>query len=163
MRGAVAWFDILANGAPAPGATGRAVLVDDGGGFWFTYGVAEALAKAGWRLLIATPSAGIAGGMPSESIGPLLARLGQAGTEYRVLTQLEACEPGWARLMNITSGEGEDVACDLTVVQTGRQPVDELYKRLRGGSIEAHAIGDCVAPRRISHAIFEGHRLGRSL
>jgi len=163
MRGAVPWFDILANGAPAPGATGKAVLVDDGVGFWFTYGVAEALVKAGWRLLIASPSTAIAGGMPVESSGPLLARLGQAGTQYRVLTELESCEPGMARLMNLTSGEGEDVACDLTVLQTGRRSIDELYKRLRGGPIEAHAIGDCVAPRRISHAILEGHRIGCAL
>jgi 2,4-dienoyl-CoA reductase (NADPH2) len=63
----------------------------------------------------------------------------------------------------VTSGEGENVACDLTVVQTGRQAVDELFKRLRGGAIEAHAIGDCVAPRRISHAILEGHRIGCAL
>ena len=163
MRSVVPWFDILANGAPAPGATGRAVLIDDGVGFWFTYGVAEALAKAGWRLTIATPSACIAGGMPAESTGPLLARLGQAGTTYRVLTELESCEPGMARLMNVTSGASEDVACDLIVLQTGRRSVDELYGRLRGGAIEAHAIGDCVAPRRISHAIFEGHRIGHAL
>ncbi len=163
MRGAVPWLDILAQGAPAPGATGKAVLVDDGVGFWFTYGVAEALVKAGWRLVIATPSTAIAGGMPTESIGPLLARLGQAGTEYRVLTELECCEPGMARLMNVTSGEGETIACDLTVLQTGRQSVDELWTRLRGGAIEVHAIGDCVAPRRISHAIFEGHRIGNAL
>lgn len=163
LRGAACWFDILANGAPAPGATGRAVVVDDGTGFWFTYGVAEALAKAGWRLLITSPSTAIAGGMPSESTGPLLARLGQAGSEYRVLTQLEACEPGFARLMNVTSGESEDVACDLTVVQTGRQAVDGLYGALRARGFEAHAVGDCVAPRRISHAIFEGHRVALSL
>lgn len=163
MRGAVAWFDILANGAPAPGTTGKAVLVDDGVGFWFTYGVADALVKAGWRLMIATPSAAIAGGMPAESTGPLLARLGQAGTQYRVLTELASCEPGMACLMNMTSGEGENVACDLTVLQTGRRSVDDLFKRLRVGAIEAHAIGDCVAPRRISHAILEGHRLGCAL
>jgi 2,4-dienoyl-CoA reductase (NADPH2) len=113
--------------------------------------------------MIATPSAAIAGGMPAESTGPLLARLGQAGTQYRVLTELASCEPGMACLMNMTSGEAENVACDLTVLQTGRRSVDDLFKRLRGGAIETHAIGDCVAPRRISHAILEGHRLGCAL
>ncbi|HEU0199893.1 MAG TPA: FAD-dependent oxidoreductase, partial [Burkholderiaceae bacterium] len=162
-QSAVLWFDILANGAPAPTGTGRAVVVDDGSAFWWTYGVAEALVKAGWRLLIATPSAAIAGGMPMESTGPLLARLGQAGTEYRVVTQLEQCEPGVARLVNITSGEYEDVACDLVVLQTGRQPVNGLFEQLRDAGLQTYAIGDCVAPRRISHAIFEGHRLARAL
>ena len=162
-QGAVVWFDILANGAPAPTGTGRAVLVDDGSGFWWTYGVAEALVKAGWRLLLATPTAGLAANMPVESTGPLLARLGQAGTEYRVLTQLEECRPGLAQLVNITSGEYEEVACDLVVLQTGRQSVNSLFAALRDSALETRAIGDCVAPRRISHAIFEGHRLARSL
>src|SRR5262249_43484399 len=76
------WFDVLERGAPAPDGTGRAVLVDDGSAFWWTYGVAEALVTAGWRLLIATPSPVVAGAIPTESVGPLLARLGQGGTEY---------------------------------------------------------------------------------
>ena len=72
--GVMSWFDVLANGAPAPEENNsRAVMVDDGSAFWWTYGVAEALAEAGWRVLIATPSSVIAGAIPHESVGPLLA------------------------------------------------------------------------------------------
>jgi 2,4-dienoyl-CoA reductase (NADPH2) len=157
------WFDVLAKGAPAPAADNRAVMVDDGSAFWWTYGVAEALAEAGWRVLIATPSSAIAGSIPSESVGPLLARLGRASTEYRVLTTLYEVASDGARLVNITSGEEEVVPCGLIVVQTGRSPVTSLTEKFQSSGMEFHTIGDCVTPRRMSHAVFEAHRLAGEL
>jgi 2,4-dienoyl-CoA reductase (NADPH2) len=157
------WFDVLDKGAPAPGDNRRAVVVDDGSAFWWTYGVAEALAQAGWRVLIATPSAAIAAAIPAESLGPLLARLGLAGTEYRVLSVLSEVTKGAAHLTNATSGEEEVISCGLIVVQTGRMPVVGLAERLKPTGMELHMIGDCVTPRRMSHAVFEGHQLARSL
>jgi 2,4-dienoyl-CoA reductase (NADPH2) len=157
------WFDILEQGAPVPTASGRAVLVDDGSAFWWTYGVGEMLVEAGWRLLIATPSAIVAGAIPTESVGPLLARLGRGGTEYRVLTVLDEVAQDGASLMNVASGNVEAVTCDLIVLQTGRAAVSGLANSLRRSGMEAHAIGDCVTPRRMSHAVFEAQRLALSL
>lgn len=153
------WFDVLANGAPTPGDNSRAVLVDDGSAFWWTYGVAEALAEAGWKVLIATPSTVVAATIPHESIGPLLARLGRAGTEYRVLTTLYEVGNDGAHLMNVTNGEEEIVPCGLVVVQTGRSSVTALADKFENAGMEFHTIGDCVTPRRMSHAVYEAHRL----
>jgi 2,4-dienoyl-CoA reductase (NADPH2) len=162
-RNVISWFDVLDKGAPAPHGNGRVVVVDDGSAFWWTYGVAEALAEAGWRVLIATPSVAIASAIPAESVGPLLARLGRAGTEFRVLSVLSEVTDDAAHLMNATSGEEEVIACGLVVVQTGRMPVTELFETLRPTGMELHMIGDCVTPRRMSHAVFEGYRLACSL
>jgi 2,4-dienoyl-CoA reductase (NADPH2) len=65
--------------------------------------------------------------------------------------------------MNATSGEEDVIACELVVVQTGRMPVTELFETLRPTGMELHMIGDCVTPRRMSHAVFEGYRLACSL
>jgi 2,4-dienoyl-CoA reductase (NADPH2) len=157
------WFDILENGPPAPADNPRAVVVDDGSAFWWTYGVAEALAEAGWKVLIATPSAVVAASIPVESIGPLLARLGQAGTEYRVLTTLFEVADDGAHLVNVASGDEEIIDCGLIVVQTGRASVNGPAMRFADGEIEFHTIGDCVTPRRMSHAVFEAHRLAGSI
>lgn len=157
------WFDVLRDGAPQPSGSGRAVLVDDGSAFWWTYGVAEALVTAGWKVLLATPASAIASAIPNESVGPLLARLGSGGTEYRVLTSLADVARGNASLMNITNGEVEAIECDLVVVQTGRAPVAGLDQILRNAGLETHAIGDCVAPRRMSHAVFEAQKLAQAL
>lgn len=157
------WFDILRDGAPPPSGSGRAVFVDDGSAFWWTYGVAEALVAAGWKLLLATPSATVAAAIPTESVGPLLARLGAGGTEFRVLSSLAEVRPGHAGLMNNTSGEVQAIACDLVVLQTGRASQGGLEKVLRGEGLESHAIGDCITPRRMSHAVLDAQKLAQAL
>jgi len=143
-------------------AVRRAVFIDDGSGFWWNYGVAEALVRAGWQVTIATPSAGVAHMIPVESVGPLLGRLAAGRTEFRVLTTLESVVPGRVRLQPIVSGQTEELPCDLLVVQTGRSPVPGPARALRAaGMAEVHCIGDCITPRRMSHAVFEAQRLAR--
>ena len=162
--GAVRWFDVLENGAPEPQGSGRAVFVDDGSGFWWNYGVAEALVEAGWKVTYVTPTAGVAHMIPHESAGPLLARLGAGRTEFRVLSGLDSIEPGGARLVNLTSGEESLEPCELVVVHTGREPVAGPVSALRAGGIaEVHAIGDCLTPRRATFAVFEAQRLARAI
>jgi 2,4-dienoyl-CoA reductase (NADPH2) len=155
------WFDILSNGSPSPFGGGRAIFADDGGGFWFTYGVAEMLAVAGWRVTLATPSAMIGANVPHESVGPLLVRLGRAGTSYRLLTAAHRSSDAAVTFTNLASGEDETVPCDLLVVQTGRAVNPNPLAGLEG--VPVMQIGDCVAPRRISHAILEGNKAGRAL
>ncbi|HET7202957.1 MAG TPA: FAD-dependent oxidoreductase [Steroidobacteraceae bacterium] len=162
--GALRWFDVLEQGAPEPHGNGRAMFVDDGSGFWWNYGVAEALVDAGWRLTLVTPSAAVAHQIPHESVAPLLARLGMGSVEFRVLTALDAVTPSGARIVNLTSGDETSVECALTVVQTGREPVAGPVAALRAGGIaEVHTVGDCVTPRRVSFAVFEGQRVARML
>jgi 2,4-dienoyl-CoA reductase (NADPH2) len=154
---------VLEKGAPTPAGSARAVLVDDGSAFWWTYGVGEALLQAGWQLIIATPAAGIASNIPMESVGPLLARLGRGGAQYRVLSVLSEVQNGAVHLMNAGSGEEEIIPCELVVVQTGRRSVAELAPALRNSGLELHMIGDCVTPRRMSHAVFEAQKLALAL
>ena len=40
---------------------------------------------------------------------------------------------------------------------------NQIYKSLKGKVEELHAIGDCVASRRIETAIYEGSKVGREL
>ncbi|HEY5626186.1 MAG TPA: FAD-dependent oxidoreductase [Dehalococcoidia bacterium] len=162
--GAMRWFDVLDLGAPEPRGNGRAIFVDDGTGFWWNYGVAEALVEAGWTLLIATPNASVAHLIPHESVAPMLARLGRGSTEYRVLTALDEVTPEGARLANLASGEEVHVPCGLVVVQTGRSPVPGPIAALKADGIgEVHQIGDCITPRRMSFAVFEAQRIGRAI
>nr|WP_314443474.1 FAD-dependent oxidoreductase [uncultured Sphingomonas sp.] len=156
-----AWLDILRDGAPEPQGTSRALVQDDGSGFWWTYGVANALADAGWKVTVATPSSAIAAAIPAESLTPLLVRLGQHRTTYRPLTNVTHVGDTGAVLTDITSGEEEIMPFDLVVVQTGRQSVD-LF-RDRPDKVEYQWIGDCVAPRRVSNAIADGRRVAAAL
>ncbi len=156
------WFEILRDGAPAPTGHSHAVFVDDGTGFWFSYGVAEILAAAGWRVTFLTSSAVIGANLPVESIPPLLARLGAADTTFRVLSGVEDVGDGVVQAVNLTSGREDLIECDLVVFQTGRN-VEHGPAMKDPSAMTSYRIGDCVAPRRITHALFDAQRIARTI
>ena len=81
-----------------------------------------------------------------------------------MLTALEGVSPGRVQLRPLVSGQTEELPCDLLVVQTGRSPAPGPVRALRAAGIaEVHAIGDCITPRRMSHAVFEAQRLARTI
>ena len=43
------------------------------------------------------------------------------------------------------------------------KPNDELYLALSETGLNVHRVGDCVAPRKLDHAIYEGYLAGREL
>jgi dimethylamine/trimethylamine dehydrogenase len=81
-----------------------------------------------------------------------------------------AIEPGRVAAADEFGGAVE-LEADAVVLVTQRRSNDELYLELKAGAdtladegIEAlYRIGDCVAPRIIAEAIFDGHRLGREI
>jgi mycofactocin system FadH/OYE family oxidoreductase 2 len=52
---------------------------------------------------------------------------------------------------------------DSLVLAMGQQVDADLYFALKGKVKELHRIGDCVAPRKVDMAIWEGHKVGREL
>jgi hypothetical protein len=45
----------------------------------------------------------------------------------------------------------------------GNQVDDSLYQALKGRVRELYRIGDCVAPRKVDMAIYEGYMVGKKL
>ena len=56
-----------------------------------------------------------------------------------------------ARIVRPRPGGGGDVA----------GPTDAMLAPLQAAGLEVHAVGDCVAPRDIEYATYEGHRAAR--
>lgn len=52
---------------------------------------------------------------------------------------------------------------DTIVLDMGNRAEDSLYRRLKGEIKEVYRAGDCVAPRGIDMAIFEGRKVGERL
>ena len=52
---------------------------------------------------------------------------------------------------------------DTIVWAAGVKSNDALYRELKGKVKELYRIGDCVAPRPMEHAFFEGEMIGRKL
>ncbi|WP_340539923.1 oxidoreductase [Nocardioides sp. GXZ039] len=144
----------------------RALVYDEGDGFWPAYSAAEALAQSGWQVTLATPLTGLATRIPAESAGPLLTRLGVAGVDLRVATRLEVPEDAAAslRLEPLFGGDASDLGPVLTVWHRPRLPVTPFGPLGRGfADGKVSVIGDCVTPRRVSHAVAEGYRLGAEI
>jgi 2,4-dienoyl-CoA reductase-like NADH-dependent reductase (Old Yellow Enzyme family)/thioredoxin reductase len=162
-RGVVSCWEVSSNGVPLPKGRSRAVLVDDGSGFWPTYCVAEALVAAGWQLLLVSAGAAVPANIPAESVGALLRRLGAGNPRFRTLSRLREVATGQVEVENVVSGDIETFPADLIVVQTGRIPAASPAPAFQARGIKTHSIGDCVAPRRLSDAVREGYRIGAAL
>ncbi|MET0199466.1 MAG: FAD-dependent oxidoreductase [Rhodococcus fascians] len=141
---------------------GRVVVYDDGDGFWPAYSACEALAQRGWDVTLATSLTSLASRVPAESAGPLLARLGDGGVDFKIAHTLvipdDAASPVILRPL---FGTG-DVACeDVAVVWHGPRVAVSSWGLERSETVSI--IGDCITPRRIGHAIAEGYRTGAEL
>ncbi|MEU1980777.1 FAD-dependent oxidoreductase [Nocardia sp. NPDC019395] len=153
--------DVLLGRLPAA-ENQRALVYDESDGFWPAYSAAEALAQHGWQVTIATPLMGPASRIPHESVGPLLGRLGAAGVEFITGHSLvPPVDPGDPLLLRPAFGHG-DVALDDALIVWHRPRMSRSRLGLESGGAVS-AIGDCVTPRRISHAIAEGYRTGAEL
>jgi 2,4-dienoyl-CoA reductase (NADPH2) len=155
--------DVLAGPLPVQGP-GVAVVYDEGDGFWPAYSAAEALAQRGWQVRFVTALTGLAPRVPHESVGPLLRRLGDAGVSMHVATRVVVPEaPGGPLVLRPVFG-GADLELEpaLLVWHQPRRGDDELTRSTPVGDTVT-AIGDCVTPRRIGHAIAEGYQLGATV
>lgn len=61
-----------------------------------------------------------------------------------------------------TGGTTRHESVDAVVLSTGNAADDALYHELKG-TVAARAIGDCVSPRRIFNAVWEGELAGREI
>ncbi|MRR35981.1 mycofactocin system FadH/OYE family oxidoreductase 2, partial [bacterium] len=52
---------------------------------------------------------------------------------------------------------------DAIVLAMGQKVDESLYFSLKGKVNELYRVGDCVAPRKVDMAIWEGHRIGREI
>ncbi|HJQ72638.1 MAG TPA: NAD(P)-binding protein [Actinomycetota bacterium] len=156
------------NGKRPPGSR---VVVYDAEGYFVGPGIAELLAKEGLAVDLVTSLEVVSPISDLTLEGPMLRRhLHGAGvTMHRGVTIL-AIDPGRV------SGEDEfeepwATDTDGIVLVTQQVSDDALYRELVGdrsaleaAGIEAvYRIGDCVAPRMISEAIFDGHRMAREI
>ncbi|MFE4500339.1 FAD-dependent oxidoreductase [Rhodococcus sp. NPDC056743] len=160
-RAAATVEDVLLGRVPDVGSR-RAVIFDEADGFWPAYSAAEALVLQGWHVTFVTALPALVSRIPAESASPLLGRLGDAGVEFKVNHALVIPDDSSSpMILRPVFGRGEATFDDALIVwHQPRLPVSALGLE-PGGKVSI--IGDCVAPRRLSHAISEGYRTGAEL
>src|SRR5262245_15613956 len=98
------------------------------------------------------------------SIAPLYRRLFAKGVTLTPHADLIAVEGSTVVVANAYTGATRRIeGVDTVVLSMGSRSTDQLYRALKGRVPAVHAIGDCVAPRGIHHAILEGARVGRAI
>jgi NADPH-dependent 2,4-dienoyl-CoA reductase/sulfur reductase-like enzyme len=136
---------------------GRALVLDDGSGFWHGVSAAEYLAERGADVELVTPARGVGLGIPHESVAGMHPRLRENGVTFRPLTTVTAVDGTTVRLADVLTGEPALAAADLVVVQTELHARDALLRELDGVGPAVAAIGDCSSPRRLSHAVLDAN------
>ena len=150
---------------------GERVIVYDGEGYFTAAGLAEKLVDAGFAVELVSCLDKIAPVCDETLEGPLLRQhLHARGIGQRAGVVLTGIEPG--RVAGTDEfGEELELDADAVVLVTQRLSNEELYLELRADEdalrsegVEAlYRIGDCVAPRIVAEAIFDGHRLAREI
>ena len=138
-----------------PPATNLAVVVL--GGRQMGCETAEFLAERGNRVTLVSRSRAedLAGDVVPSYRGPLLARLRRLGVVLRTRSDLREVRDGRAVVVE-EGGREETVGADLVILARGSMPEPTWLELLRRKVPEVHAVGDCVEPRIIADALYEG-------
>jgi 2,4-dienoyl-CoA reductase (NADPH2) len=141
------------------------VAVIDRQGFYPAIDAARIAARAGRPVTVLTedPVASSQLGAIGE-LAPWYREAAAIGVELRPLTVVLGLAPGALRLRHRFGTAEEELAADCVVLADHELPDDSLYRELAGAlpGIEVRRVGDCVAPRRVLHAVLEGGQAGRS-
>ncbi len=154
-------WDVLLESRPA----GKRVVVLDDDGTRYAAGVTEVLLDRGcavelvsrWPTLF--PSV-----LTTLDMAHLYSRLLGKGLAYRLNSWAASIDGDRLTIFNLYTGVQEVLdGVDSIVLATGPRANDELYFALKGAGGNVHRIGDCLAPRKLDHAIYEGYLAGCEL
>lgn len=150
---------------------GRRVVIVDHDGYFTATALAELLRGEGFEVELVTVHEVVAPYCDQTLEGlPVRRRLHEVGVGVHRGTGVTRIAPGGVETAGEFGVRGE-IACDGVVLVTQRLSDDRLYRELRddpealaaAGIESLYAVGDCVAPRLIADAIFDGHRLAREI
>ena len=157
---AVSIHDVLGDRASIGG---RAVVLDDVND-WRGLGTALHLAERGHAVTIVTSAAVAGSGLyHSAADGPLRERFAAAGGVMRPATVVLGWDGTAVTLRSTLTGEEELLPADTLVIAETARAETSLADALTERGVAFEAVGDCVAPRRASLAIYEGRELALTL
>ncbi len=154
-------WDVLLESRPV----GEQVVVLDDDGTRYAAGVAEVLLDRGSRVeLVSRWNALFPFTLYSLDMAILYNRLLSKGLTYRLNSWASGIDGNAVGIFNLYTGAAETIeGVDTVVLATGPKANDGLYLALKGQVERLHRIGDCLAPRKLDHAIYEGELAGREL
>jgi hypothetical protein len=159
---ATVWQVLLGENTAEPGEN---VLVYDQIGFHQATSVAELLAEKGCKVQVVTGQFYVGGDLGiTLDLELWYRRMLAKGAKLTPNHFLASLGPQSAIIMNNYTGQARQLeSLALAVMATPQIANDGLYQQLQGKVKQLYRVGDCVAPRRVEHAILDGERAARSL
>jgi len=153
-------FDVFQDGK---GVGRRVLIIDEFGDFEATM-TAEYLADQGRQVEIVTRLPYVGMKIEPSSIDPQMERLAERKVICTPLTMVKEIN-GMTVVGNhvYTKEERQFEGVDTVVLVMGKRANQDLYFALKGKVAELHRVGDCVAPRKITDAIYDGNLVGREI
>jgi pyruvate/2-oxoglutarate dehydrogenase complex dihydrolipoamide dehydrogenase (E3) component len=151
-------WDVLLGSRPTGG---RVVVLDDDGSR-YAAGTAEVLLDRGARVeLVSRWNALFPFTLTTLDMPILYNRLLGKGLAFRLNSWAKAIERDRVSIYNLYTGAEDTLEeVDAVVLATGPKANEDLYLALKDEVESLHRIGDCVAPRKLDHAIYEGYIAG---
>ena len=144
--------------------TGQRVVILDESGSHGVYSVAELLAGQGHVVEIVTGDWYVGHDLTAtHDIVPWMQRVMVPGVVFTPQTDITRIERGQVIVTDRFAAGERAIAADAVVLGVYEQPAQQLYLALKGRVTRLFRAGDCVAPRRIEHAILEGRQIGMQL
>ena len=144
---------------------GEVVLVYDTIGFHQATSTAELLAERGCMVEVVTPQFYVGGDLSvTLDIELWYRRVLAKGMKLTANHFLAGLGPGSATIINNYTGQPQQIEqVALAMMAIPQTADDSLYWQLQGKVKELYRVGDCIAPRRVEHAILDGERAARAL
>lgn len=144
---------------------GERILFIDYDGHHQATSTAEYLAELKKTVHIITPSLFVGAELgPTQDLYLTRQRLMQKGVTFTTDFAVMEIRGTEVHGFNVYSNEWKVFeGYDTVVVAMGNQVEDSLYRALKGRVRELYRIGDCVAPRKVDMAIYEGYMVGRRI
>ncbi|HSR26561.1 MAG TPA: FAD-dependent oxidoreductase, partial [Candidatus Eisenbacteria bacterium] len=147
-----------------PGA-GRVAVLDRQGGYP-AIDAARAAAGAGRPVTVLSEDPFVSSQLGATGeLAPWYREAAGLGIELRPMTTVLEVTPAGLRLRHRFGAATAELEADCVVLADHELPDDELYRALADAlpGMEVRRVGDCLAPRRVLHAVLEGGRAAREI
>ncbi len=140
-----------------PESCGPSVVILEDNGDHLPLGLALLLAGTGRSVTVASRQF-FAGSqiLATADLPWLYPQLREAGVELVSQVVAQSIKTDGVTLESIWGGDERELEADTVILSMMRQPEDSLYAALRTAGVDATRIGDCLSPREVDDAMYEG-------
>jgi mycofactocin system FadH/OYE family oxidoreductase 2 len=144
--------------------TGENVIIYDTEGFWTAANAAQHLLERKIKVRLVTPNPSVGLHIDYPAMFALNLDLFSKGLIAITNQVLKEVGPDYVTTMNIWNNEESKLTdVESVIMATGFKANDVLYQSIKINSREIYRIGDCIAPRRVDNAIWDGEQVGRMI